>query len=120
MWYDILGNKAFHDTSGSFPQSGWGLTNTGPFTNLQSHFYWSGTEYAPDTVVKAWGFSTSNGRQDVRIKGNALYAWAVRSGDVAAVPEPGVLMLLAAGLAGIAGATKRRRCRLGDSEALAL
>jgi len=31
-----------------------------------------------------------------------------------------VLMLLAAGLAGIAGATKRRRCRLGDSEALAL
>ncbi len=36
----------YHDISGSSPQAGWGLTNTGPFSNIQLDYYWSATEYA--------------------------------------------------------------------------
>ena len=79
------------------------------FDNVQSSSYWSGTEYA-DTSY-AWYFSTNFGYQDFSIKPLELYAWAVRSGDVAAasVPEPGTMLLLAAGMIGIVG-VKRRRC----------
>ena len=76
------------------------LLNTGPFKNLVSSFYWSGTEYAPDPGY-AWYFNTSNGFQLTYYKLNALYALAVRPGDVAAVPEPGVVALLLSGLAGV-------------------
>lgn len=39
----------------------------------------------------------------------SLSVWAVRDGDVAAVPEPPALALLAAGLAVVAGRAARRR-----------
>ncbi len=80
------------------------------FDNVQSYAYWSGTEYAPSTA-NAWGFGTDYGNQDVAPKTKEFYAWAVRSGDVAAatVPEPGTMLLLAAGLIGVAS-TKQRRC----------
>ena len=113
LWYDILDNIAYCDTSGNCPQSGSGVTNTGPFTNLQSRsidyfwaFYWSGTEYAtnPDW---AWRFGTGEGGQDRNLKDNKFYAWAVRSGDV--VPEPGTVLLLVTGLAGMLGFGRMRR-----------
>ncbi len=122
MWYDILGNLAYVDTNGNSPQPGYGLTSTSAdgidFQNLESWNYWSGTEYAPDTD-HAWFFSTGIGNQNHTTKANnAFFAWAVRDGDVAvasvpgrsaSVPEPGTLMLLAAGLVGVAG-FKRQRC----------
>jgi len=62
MWYDILGNTPYFDTSGTYPQAGWGLTNTSAdgvsFSNLKSFVYWSGTEYAPGTHL-AWHFDTN-------------------------------------------------------------
>lgn len=77
------------------------------FNNIQSSVYWSGTEYAPDTN-RAWYFNTNLGDQYGGFKYNALYGWAVRSGDVAAaVPEPGSLILLGAGLAGWIGGLRR-------------
>jgi hypothetical protein len=66
LWYDTLGNKAYcppgnAECSGAgTPQPGWGLTNTGPFQNLQSYLYWSGLGYAPDTDG-AWYFGTGGG-----------------------------------------------------------
>ena len=78
------------------------------FTNIQSSVYWSGTEYALNPNV-AWSFGTSNGIQVNDVKVNNFYAWAVRSGDVAAVPEPGVMGLLGIGALAWAGTKARRR-----------
>lgn len=107
LYHVTLGNKSYSDTAGNV-QSGWGLSNTGPFSNVQSGNYWSGVEYAPYTNF-AWSFNTFNGRQGDGLKNNALYAWAVRPGDVAApVPEPQTIALALAGLA-VAGVAARRR-----------
>ena len=81
------------------------LTQVAAFKNVQSDLYWSGTEVTPGV---AWSFSPGNGLQDDVGKGSALYAVAVRPGDVtAAVPEPGTLGLMLAALG--AGAMVRRR-----------
>ena len=89
LYYTALGNPAVGP-----------LSNTGPFKNLQSYDYWSGTEFAPDPS-RAWGFRTFDGIQYAPGKDNGLYALAVRPGDVAAVPEPGMVALFLAGLAGV-------------------
>lgn len=39
MFFDTLGNLAYYDTSVTFPQTGWGLSNTGDFEYLQSSYY---------------------------------------------------------------------------------
>ena len=89
LYYTALGNPTFGP-----------LSNTGPFKNLLSNSYWSGTAYAP-SPDDAWYFDTYNGYQDTNNKINYLYALAVRPGDVAAVPEPGTVALFLAGLAGV-------------------
>ncbi len=89
LYYTALGNAA-----------GGPLSNTGPFKNLQSNYYWSGTEYAPSPGA-AWNFSTLTGAQYAAGKHFDLYALAVRPGDVAAVPEPGMVALLLSGLAAV-------------------
>jgi hypothetical protein len=105
LWYEELGNKSYYDTSGN-GQSGWGLKNTGPFTNMQSDYYWSGTE---SSQSNARGFNPNYGVQGYGEKVNALFAVAVRSGDVAAsVPEPGTVVLLSLSL-GALGVVSRRR-----------
>ncbi len=77
------------------------------FSNLQSFYYWSGTEYAPDTSG-AWAFNTNNGLQYTYNKADALYALAVLPGDVAAIPEPETYAMMLAGL-GLIGLMRRRR-----------
>ena len=68
LYYVSLGNVA-----------GGLLTNAGPFTGIQANDYWSGTEYAPNTV-SAWFFFFFNGFQNNNKKENYYYAWAVRPG----------------------------------------
>jgi len=110
MFYDTLGNLAYYDTAGNVAQPGWGLTNTGPFSNVQSFYYWSATEYAPNTNY-ARNFDMGFGYQDASNKINSYYAWAVHSGDVGApvVPVPAAAWLFGSGLLGLVGMARRGR-----------
>jgi hypothetical protein len=80
--------------------TGAGLVNLNLFTNVQSNSYWSGTEFAPRPTL-AWSFTTTFGEQLDNNKNGTAYVWAVRDGDVAAVPAPGTLAILGLGLLGL-------------------
>lgn len=105
-----LGNKANESVLNQVGDTDEQKANLALFSNVQSYYYWSGTEYAPDPG-RAWLFRTLSGNQNNYFKNIALYAVAVRPGDVAAsVPEPQTLALalLALGATLVAG---RRRSR---------
>ena len=84
------------------------IANLALFSNVLSVGYWSGTEYAPDPGL-AWGFSTIVGLQVDGDKTSALYAVAVRPGDVAAsAPEPRTLALVLLALSATMEVRRRR------------
>lgn len=111
MFYNVLGNIAEYDTNGAptgCTAPNFCLSNTGPFSNLRADYYWSATEYAADADY-AWGFGMNDGGQGNVAKSSRLYAWAVQSGDVSAVPVPAAVWLFGSGLIGLAGLAKRKK-----------
>jgi len=80
----------------------------GLFTNVQSHFYWSGTGFDPN-LGDAWLFHFGNGVQGTNPKFFNVFAWAVRPGDVSVVPVPAALWLFGSGLLGLLGLVRRKR-----------
>ncbi len=104
-----LGNKNYESVLTQTGDTAEQIANLALFSNVQSYYYWSGTEYAANPTL-AWYFRTYDNGQGLDYKSDALYAVAVRPGDVAAsVPEPQTLALVSMAL-GIAGlvAMKRR------------
>ena len=75
------------------------------FTNVQSSVYGLGSEYAPNPYY-AWYFDTYGG-QNRTSKLSQLYAWAVRPGDVAAVPVPAAFWLFGSAMIGLMGLKRR-------------
>jgi hypothetical protein len=102
LYYTELSNLA------GGPLPGTGPLHTGPFQQVQSTSYWSGTEYAPLPGI-AWSFRTTVGSQTNDNKRRALYAVAVRPGDVAAsVPEPQTWAMMLLGLGAVLLARRKR------------
>lgn len=68
----------------------------GPFLNIQL-YYWSETPFPPDW---AWGayFLSSDYGNDPDLASKLRYGWAVRDGDVAAIPLPAAVWLFSTGL----------------------
>lgn len=111
MFYVTLGNLGRctpndADPASCVEQPGWGLSNTGPFSNVQTGGYWS--ESALDSSI-AWDFFFNVGFQDANDQSFNLFAWAVRSGDVSAVPVPAAVWLFGSGLLGLLGVMRRQR-----------
>ncbi len=79
------------------------------FKNVQSsRGYYSGVE---SSASNAWVFYFYSSFQNAVTKSLDRYAWAVRSGDVAAspVPVPGALALMGPALLGLLGVKRSRR-----------
>jgi len=103
MYYNILGNTPLVDVNGvrsNCTVPDFCLTERGPFSNLQANFYWSSTEYILNPG-RGWYFDMSTGFQFGNDEANLFYAWAVKSGDVSAVPLPAAVWLFCAGLFGL-------------------
>ena len=121
LYYQELGNLGYMATDGSFPQPGWGLANTGGFDNLQSWWYWSGTEYSAVLVLDcAWNFNMDRENQHYGHEVfNNGYGLALRGGQVdgqvaAPTPIPAPVLLLGTGLLGLMPMIRQKkgsRCR---------
>ena len=112
LFYNTLNNKGYCDPLSStadicVSQAGWGLSNAGPFSNLQTDsYYWFGTESAVGSS-SAWIFHFGAGDQSYADKPSTYSAWAVRPGDIAPVPVPGAVWLFGGALT-LLGAVRRR------------
>ncbi len=110
LFYNSLNNKGYcpaPPNCSPVAQADWGLVNNGPFINLQTDTYWSGTTFAPNTYY-SWFFFFYNGYQNTAYNFQRRYALAVRDGDVATVPVPAAAWLLGSGLLGLIGVARRK------------
>jgi len=92
MYYVNLGLEGYHSNSGSWDtdfgihgdSTFGGQNDVGLVRNLQGGEYWSDFE---QNVLSPWTLNTNTGNHYVRNLGG-YFAWAVRDGDVSAVPLP--------------------------------
>lgn len=68
-----------------------------PFFNVRPGAYWSETTF----YGIPWYFPFSDGSQGIDSQNPRFYAWAVADGKVSPVPEPGTLLLMGFGIAGV-------------------
>lgn len=101
-----LGYLFYRSLGGVYGTSILYTTDIGLFTNVRSNNYWSAYDFHWSDGYNlhhyAYHFDTSIGSQTASSIYNSYYAWALRSGDVAAatstVPVPAAAWLLGSGL----------------------
>lgn len=110
MFFVNLGNIAANK-NGVYLPGGYGLLNKGPFNMPDGPNFWSSTPQQGSFGESAWIFATSIGFQGATStdNGSLFNAWAVRDGDVSAVPEPQIYITLLAGLMLMATGRKFKR-----------
>jgi hypothetical protein len=92
MYYVNLGNLGRLEPegggtpfcTGAVIQDGWGLANSGPFSNLQPEDYWTNIA-DPTSSSRALQFRFGEGMRDSGLKDNLKFVWPVRDGDM---PDP--------------------------------
>jgi hypothetical protein len=80
------------------------------FLNAKNDVYWEAETYSKNSA-QAWMYGANGVNSGLQTYGNktsSLYAWAVRDGDVAAVPVPAAAWLFGSGLITLAGAARRK------------
>ncbi|MDD5580088.1 MAG: DUF1566 domain-containing protein [Methylobacter sp.] len=106
-----LGHLYYTELKNSFNAGGGGPVNKGPFSNLESYVYWTGTEYKPNPRA-AWYFTTTAGASgccDIfYYKGIQFYAIPVGNGDVSAVPIPASIWMMGGALSGMVSYSWRK------------
>ena len=116
LYFGELSKITAYNASGT-SQSGYGIFgdnnetssgSVGPFSNVQSNSYWSGTEYAPISK-SAWHFGTWVGYQLPEQKDLHMFVWAITPGQVAAVPLPSAVWMMGTGLLGLLGLNRRNK-----------
>ena len=101
-----LGYMYWHNLGGTGDDKRGNQTVDGVLLTDVQAFYWSGTEF---DSFNAWLFLFGNGSQLNLDESNNFYGWAVRSGDVSAVPVPAAVWLFGSGLIGLVGLARRKR-----------
>lgn len=91
-----------------WPDSGLGLTNIGPFTDILPNVYWM---ESADFSNFAWRFGFNDGYQDTYNKIQGGSVWLVHDGDVSPIPEPANNIYFLLGLAFLTLATQRHTRR---------
>jgi hypothetical protein len=114
FYFNELGNKAYMSNAGVY-QPDYGLVDDpynpndeSLFSNLKRYYYWSSTDYSLNSTV-AMGLHFDSGVIGGDYKNVGMdFVLAVRTGQVAAAPEPATYTMLLAGL-GLLGFTIHRR-----------
>lgn len=92
------------NSDGTQNNANWNL-----FTNMTENRYWLGAEYAPNPS-QAWYYNTFYIYQSYDRKNAQFYydGWAVRLGNVSAIPLPAAIWLFASALVGFMGFSRRK------------
>lgn len=107
LFYDELGGYVTGQSLSTLHNANYSLFQNLQLNQYSNFSYWSGTEYASSTDY-AWAFHPEGGGLNIGSNTYSLFALAVRSGDIGAVPVPAAIWLLGSGLLGLIGTARRK------------
>lgn len=106
LYFETLNNIATYDATGYGPHYPDAALKFNQFPSLwDGQGYWMATEYASNTE-QAW-FFRMDGYQNATTKYQQYYVVAIHDGDILAVPEPHIYMLLILGATMLIFLTKK-------------